>query len=667
MSKPVDPTPFEPFMPASVRALIAEARAGRGAAVAWLRGEPGTNYALLRHHPVALPAEQLGWLVGMGMFGDGSDSIVQIMGWQRAVEPAPFVLSAFAAGVRAGVPTTKRQWKYIEQVAAMATPPDELCEVLPIGLVSDQALARGAALRLAQKLGRRAREPIARAREGADKKSLQRLDEALAALGGEGASPAVPATKASELLTRLLDAYAETRDRALEPPIARLGAEAARQRGVLKAKSKGELEGAWLALAARKDPGDVDRLLGTPWPGAWKVALARVEALARFGPDPRIATALPEIETQYDSLGSSPFHRRAKEVASRHGGPGRGDAPAALLAEANGDARPPVDVDAIWRAFRSEPSDERRQVLADALLTVGDPRGEYIALATAIAEERADASAHKRAAQLLDAHVDAWTGPLPGAKRSARHFERGFLASVHLKTRAPQLLASVDAPEWCTVEELHLEAADYLGYHGQALDQLLGKALSLRTLVLYSFGVEQLVKELTGSYPRITALGERSWMPEEKLSAFPSLRLVGTSVHWYPPDQALALGARLGLDVVLVFGVKKLSEALEPVASGRVREARFVLGGPTAFVEPTHEGWCARVLRDEPRVDLVFGRGRYEKGDLTRHLAALAEAGKTEVRVTLPRLGGADAKAEAEAFRGAQVRTDGRSLRLWKV
>jgi len=666
VSEPVDPTPFEPFMPPSVRALIAEARAGRGAAVEWLRGDPGTSCALLRHRPVALPAEQLGWLVGMGMFGDGSDTIAHVMDWERAVEPAPFVLSAFAAGLRAGVPTTKRQWKYVERVAAMATPPDDLCEVLPIGLASDQALARGAALRLAQKLGVRAREPIARAREGADKKAQKRLDEALAALGGE-AAPALPETKASGLLARLLDAWAETRDRALEPAIARLGAEAARQRGVLKAKSKGELEGAWLALAARKDPGDVDRLLGTPWPGAWKTALVRVEALARFGPDPRIATALPEIETQYDSLGSSPFHLRAKYVAARHGGPKRSDAAAALLAEASGDTRPPVDVDAVWRAFRSEPSDERRQVLADALLTVGDPRGEYIALATAIAEERADASAHKRAAQLLDAHVDAWTGPLPGAKRSSRQFERGFLASVYLKTRAPQLLASVDAPEWCTVEELHLEAADYLGYHGPALDQLLGKAVSLQTLVLYSFGVEQLVKELTGSYPRITALGERSSMPEEKLSAFPSLRLVGTSVHWYPPAQALALGARLGLDVVLLFGVQKLAPALEELSTGRVPEARFVLGGPTAFVEPTHEGWCARVLRDEPRADLVFGRGRYQKGELTKLLAALAAAGKTEVTVTLPRLGAGDAKEEAEAFRGARVRTDGRPLRLWKV
>lgn len=663
MSAPVDPTPFEPAMPASVRALIADARAGRGPAVAWLRDEPGVTYALLRNHPVALPPEQLGWLVGMGMFGDGSGSLVRIMGWERAVEPAPFVLEAFAAGVRAGVPTTRRQWKDVEQVVAMVREvPDALAAALPLGLVSDQALTRGAALRLAQKLGARARAAIVGARGEADGKAEKRLDEALAALGVTAPTKGAK-TADDERLARLVAAYGETRDPALAGPIAQLGAEVARRRGVLGAKSKGELEGAWHALAADKDPGDVDRLLGTPWPGAWKVALTRVEALARFPADPRIAAALPKIETQYDSFGSAPLHRHAKAVALRHGGEKRADAPAELV----GETRAPVDVEAVWRAFREAPTEERRQVLADALLTVGDPRGEYIALATAVAEGRADASAQRRAAKLLDAHVDEWTGPLPGAKRTSRRFERGFLTSVQLKTKAATLLGSVDAPEWCTVEELHLEAADWLGRHGEALHQLLGKAPSLQSLVFYSFGAERLLAELPGPYPRITALGERSSMPEGKLAAFPALRLYGTSIHWYPPEQALALGARLGLVVVLLFGVQKLSAALAAFAAGHVPEARFVLGGRTAFVEPVHEGWCVRVRRDSTRADLVFGQGRCTKGELTEHLAALASAGKTEITVTLPRVGAAALQKEAAAFRRAEVRTDGGPIRLWKA
>lgn len=664
MSAPVDPTPFEPAMPASVRALIAEARAGRGPAVDWLRDEPGVTYALLRNHPLTLPPEQLGWLVGIGMFRDGSGSLVRIMGWERAVEPAPFVLEAFAAGVRAGVPTTRRQWKDVEQVAAMVREiPDALAAALPHGLVSDQAIARGSALRLAQKLGARAHEAIALARAGGDKKGQKRLDEALVSLGATAAPPPEK-TAATERLARLLAAYAETRDPALAGPIAQLGGDVARARGTLTAKSKGELEGVWHALSASKDPGDVDRLLGTPWPGAWKLARARVDALAEFPPDPRIAAALPRIETQYDSFGSAPLHRRAKEVARRHGGDKRADAPAELV----GEARAPVDVDAVWRAFREAPTEERRQVLADALLTVGDPRGEYIALATAIAEGRADAAAQRRAAQLLEAHVDEWTGPLPGAKRSSRRFERGFLTSVELKTKAATLLASVDAPEWCTVEELHLEAGDWLGHHGEALHRLLGTAPSLQTLVFYSFGAERLLAEaLPGPYPRITALGERSSMPEGKLAAFPALRLYGTSVHWYPPEQALSLGARLDLEVVLLFGVQRLPAALAAFAAGRVPEARFVLGGRSAFVQPAHDGWCVRVRRDSPRADLVFGQGRCQKGELTEHLTALAAAGKTEITVTLPRTGAADAQKEAAAFHQASVRTDGGPLRLWKA
>ncbi|MGZ3475089.1 MAG: hypothetical protein ACXWUG_12890, partial [Polyangiales bacterium] len=599
MGDPIDPTPFEPYMPESVRGLIAEAREGRGAAAKWLVsggggwGQVGDSFAFLRAHPVTLPLEQLGWLVGIGMFGDELTVIPDIMERERISEPAPIILEAFAAGIRAGVPTMKRQWKSIERIAAMTrNVPDALRDVLPFGLVSDQALARGCALRLAQKIGPSARAAIEAARaQTSEKRALKRLDEALSALTAESAAPAE-----DDLLARLLAAYRETFDPALEAPIASLGADQARRRGPLRAKSKGELEGAWLALAAKKDPGDVDRLLGTPWPGAWKTALARVEALRGFEADPRIATALPKIETAYDSFGSYPLHRAAHGTAARHRGQKTADAPKELLAEAEGRTKRTIDIDAVWRAFREDPTDERRMVLADALQTLGDPRGEYIALSMAIAEGRADPAITKRAAQLLDANIDAWTGPLPGAERSSRRFERGFLAEVHLKTKGKKLLESVSAPEWATIEELHLEAADILEYHRDALVKLFESAPALRAFIAHSFGSEELLASLVGPFPRIRAFGARDFLPSAKVPAFPNLALVGTSTFWFGVDHALECASRVGAEVLLLFGVDDLAAAVEQLHQSKVPEARFLAGN--RHVAPgRHEGWCVRVRR----------------------------------------------------------------------
>src|SRR5262249_32287071 len=153
---------------------------------------------------------------------------------------------AVAAGIRAGVTMTKRQWMSIERVAALAPQiPDALKDVLPLGLVSDSALARGCALRLAERA--RARSAIEAARATTDKKALQRLDEALAALAEQPSASAKP-----DLLPRLLEAYKTTFDPALDEPIARLGAQESRRRGPLRAKSKSELEAVWLALANKK-------------------------------------------------------------------------------------------------------------------------------------------------------------------------------------------------------------------------------------------------------------------------------------------------------------------------------------------------------------------------------------------------------------------------------
>src|SRR5687767_8380188 len=83
--EPIDPTPFEPFMPDDVKAVVAEARAGRGPAAQWLvsRGggwaQVGDAFGLLRGHPVPVAPHVAGWLAGIAMFGDDLHALPRVI------------------------------------------------------------------------------------------------------------------------------------------------------------------------------------------------------------------------------------------------------------------------------------------------------------------------------------------------------------------------------------------------------------------------------------------------------------------------------------------------------------------------------------------------------------------------------------------------------------
>lgn len=668
---PVDVGPFEPSMPASVRAVLDEARAGRGPAVEWLDGagagwgRTGSAFALLRGHPERLAPEIVGWLVGIATFSDDLCSLPDVFERDGPRECAPYVLEAFAVGLRAGVPTQKRQWKSIARIAKLASRvPVALRDVLPIGLASDQALARGVALDLARRVGAPARAAIEAARATAEKKAKKRLDEALAALAA-GDAPGVdgdadesgpePPAAADDLLARLLAAWAETFDPRLGPAIATIGAAEARRRGPLTAKSKIELEAAWLALAAKRDPGDVDRLLGAPWPGVWKTALARVQALMDHPPDPRVAAAIVTVEPRYGSIASRPFHAAAGSLVRRMTREPTGEAPAALLAEAAARAAPTVDVAAVLRDFYDDPSDPgRRLVLADALQTVGDPRGELIVLGAAIAEGRADTAAKRRAAKLVAENADAWTGALPGVDRASRRFDGGFLSSVRVVADAEPLEASADAPEWATIERLHLDAPSrFVSRHGDALARVLARARSLHTLVVGSWGGDDLVQTLDerGPFPRLRALATPDLAPTAKPRAFPNLSVLGVATRWVAADVAIAAAERAGIEALVLFGETPLVAALRAFDASTVPELRVVHKG----LGLDYEKFAVRVRRDAARADVAWGTGRFGKGMIRWLIEALAEAGRREVAVALPRLGRADAEAEIATAKAARV------------
>ncbi|MGZ3423303.1 MAG: hypothetical protein ACXVEE_35905 [Polyangiales bacterium] len=98
-------------------------------------------------------------------------------------------------------------------------------------------------------------------------------------------------------------------------------------------------------------------------------------------------------------------------------------------------------------------SDSPRRVLADHLLEIGDPLGEFIALSLLEPSEGgSDVEARRKA--LLEAHASTWLGPLVECvPLVSAGFERGFLArcDVYLDGDSARFLS---LPEWATVEEL---------------------------------------------------------------------------------------------------------------------------------------------------------------------------------------------------------------------
>lgn len=650
-----DTAPFEPFMPDLVRGLIAEARSGRGLAAAWLAAEGWLARSACEALFSASPRpsdEELGWIAGITTFATDFRRVAPYVE-ARARGAAPHVVSAFVAGLRGNVQVVRHQWSSIEAVIALLdAPPDELLLVLPSALASASADDRAAAMRIARRMGPRVRPALERAMNGARGKARKHLEEALGSI--------LPVEqKTDDLLPRLLKAWGETFDPTLVPFIVERGAEEARRRGPIVAKSKAEVENAWHAVAARRDPADVDRLLGTAWPGVWRVALRRCDALSEFARDPRIARAMPEIAKAFASIGSAPFRRAAAALATMEK-PKISDAPAALIAEARASSRPKVDLDAVWASFREDPtSDARRLVLADALQTAGDPRGELITLSYA---PKPDAAVRKRIAQLLEENVDKWTGPLPGVVRGERRFERGFLTAVRLKTRARLLASSADDPVWLTVEELHLESDPFSDEDVAAVSRVLANARALHTFVNHRW---RLVDQLTGPFPQVRTFGQ--WDPPEgPIAAFPGLEMVGMCNQ--PPAAALEWVKRAGARRLLLFQTPNVVGALRAFDASDVLEARFVVHGPYG-VPMEHTGFCLRVQKATPCAELVWGTGRYQPDTLRTLLMTLVSEGRTEIVVTLPKTNTKLAREELATFRveGVTVREDEPRFSLWRA
>lgn len=245
----------------------------------------------------------------------------------------------------------------------------------------------------------------------------------------------------------------------------------------------------WHEIAADRDPLDLARLIAALGTGAVTAARKRIDVLATFPDDPRLAPALATflaVAPYFESATATELIARAKEIILR-GADERvlavlapyADRPsiAALLAEIRVT---PVELtideqraceaieqllggqsaDDLLAAIYDAPHDDGlRAVYADWLLEHGDEAyGEWIQLQLQPALEP---DAQQRMDELWRSLERRLIAPFTKVTEpSSRVFKRGFLFRCAIRaTNTRAVAAAAVAPEWQTVEELSVDGA----------------------------------------------------------------------------------------------------------------------------------------------------------------------------------------------------------------
>lgn len=285
-------------------------------------------------------------------------------------------------------------------------------------------------------------------------------------------------------------------------------------------------------------PSAVATALRLPWPTTGVQAWRQLRALATLPPDPRVTTAVLNL------LANFPYDTRVRQILGvalaileRSGEPralaawqGIGaslraqvtawnlsdhaqrrlegkllaagtradvltDDELELLQHVRPRTRVPArGLDDLYAEVYANPAlDAPREVLADALVEAGDPRGELIQLQLARARGAGTAASRARERALLAAHAASWT-LLRAVDPRTVEFERGFPARAHVVlggAHAPRdLLAD---PRWST-----FVALDWPGSEGVNLAPL----VHLQEVYLYHR------RTTAGLPPNLRVLGE---------------------------------------------------------------------------------------------------------------------------------------------------------------
>lgn len=133
--------------------------------------------------------------------------------------------------------------------------------------------------------------------------------------------------------------------------------------------------------------------------------------------------------------------------------------PAAEVAAPSPKTKGGKTLDQLLARVYEQPDDETvRQVYADALLEVGDPRGDFMVLQLKRARgEALTAAEEKQEAALQKKHAKAWLGPLYDVLYTTHlEFRGGFLWGAQIRPVAKALPAARNHPAWNTVRELNM-------------------------------------------------------------------------------------------------------------------------------------------------------------------------------------------------------------------
>ncbi|MBT3222029.1 MAG: TIGR02996 domain-containing protein, partial [Proteobacteria bacterium] len=143
--------------------------------------------------------------------------------------------------------------------------------------------------------------------------------------------------------------------------------------------------------------------------------------------------------------------------------------------------------------------DAPRQVYADVLTELDDPRGEFILLQIAQKNGTSTRDGNKRAKALLKEHAAQWTQRIaPAIRLRANDFQRGFLTSCRIvRSDLDTLRLVASAPDWGTVYEVEL--------HPKHL-QLLMVASFTSLGVVKGVTTPEHVRILAQRYPRLDGL-----------------------------------------------------------------------------------------------------------------------------------------------------------------
>lgn len=300
----------------------------------------------------------------------------------------------------------------------------------------------------------------------------------------------------AETLASALDAFASHRSAIISAKIEELGRAAAAKAAPPNPRTKREFQVAWLGAVAEPEARTwcLDTLT-TKLPkldsdgseqsyGETAYALERrLAAMLDLAPDPRVAAAMiARLELREPVFGVEEVETLVWKLLERHADDRTGDAlraagyepdrlrlPAKVALPANAAARfraaPKAarhDVDALWAdVFAAPDEDEPRHVLADALMELGDPRGELIAIQLREAKGEATEAASARAAALVKEHGKDWLGNVrPIVYRG--EFVRGMLGRIELagawsSSKWDQLAQD---PVWQLVEEVEIGYAN---------------------------------------------------------------------------------------------------------------------------------------------------------------------------------------------------------------